>query len=262
MDQKDFSKVLDNVMQDTMDTLASKGDEYASVDRLSNFKAAGLLEECIPEKALFGMVAKHIIALRAFIERIDQAEKTPQALSTIPDKDQWKEKTHDIIAYMILLWALIEERTVDAPTTDTVTLDIHSTEGYKGLMIYLASPYSNLSARVREARYIAVCIAAAKLIEKGIHVFSPIAHSHGISLHMQEKHDWTFWRKQDIPFLQQADGMLVLCLDGWEDSVGIKAERKFMLDRMCPVFYTTPDDVVETAAQLDKQIRWNRIING
>lgn len=115
---------------------------------------------------------------------------------------------------------------------------------------------------MREARYIDVCIAAAKLVEKDIHVFSPIAHSHGIALHMQEKHNWDFWSQQDIPFLRQAEGMLILCLDGWKDSVGIKAERKIMLKFDCPVFYTTPDDVVETAEQLNKQIRWNRLIKG
>lgn len=123
MNQKEFDTVLENVLQDTGNTLSGKAAEYARVDRLSNFKAVGQLLHCVPERALWGFVTKHIIALTDFIEKLDNGDCSVS-------EEQWKEKTHDIIAYMILLWALIEERSTnveawenDGPDTPVINED-------------------------------------------------------------------------------------------------------------------------------------------
>lgn len=91
-------------------------------------------------------------------------------------------------------------------------------------MIYLASPYSHPDPAVRESRYMAVCRAAANLICQRYIVFSPIVHSHGIALHGNLAGDWNTWREFDLWFITRCDKLIILKLDGWKESAGIKAE--------------------------------------
>ena len=85
--------------------------------------------------------------------------------------------------------------------------------------LYIAVPYRNNHEQAFE---IANSIAA-KLMQKGFIVFSPISHSHLISLVMKsQNHD--FWMKQDLPFLKFCDELLVICAEGWKESKGIKEE--------------------------------------
>ena len=90
-------------------------------------------------------------------------------------------------------------------------------------MIYLASPYSHPEAEVRQRRFDAACRAAAALICQGQTVFSPIAHSHNICCYGAPS-DWRFWQRHDLTFLAMCDEVVVLKLDGWEQSVGVQAE--------------------------------------
>lgn len=94
--------ILTNRLFMTEKTLGAKADEYARGDRLSNFKKAADLMGCTPERALWGFVTKHIIALSDFINDLENGKnQTPE---------RWEEKLQDIICYMILLDALVVER--------------------------------------------------------------------------------------------------------------------------------------------------------
>lgn len=103
MDTEQFEDiVVNNRLYLTEKVLGSKADEYARGDRLSNFKKAAELMNCTPERALFGFVTKHIVALSDFVNDLeDGLNQTPE---------RWTEKTGDIINYMILLEALVIER--------------------------------------------------------------------------------------------------------------------------------------------------------
>ncbi len=104
MNTQEFEDVvLNNRLFLIEKTLGSKADEYARAgDRLSNFKKAAQLMNCTPEKALFGFVAKHMVALSDFVNDLDNGvNQTPE---------RWVEKTGDIINYMVLLEALVIER--------------------------------------------------------------------------------------------------------------------------------------------------------
>ncbi len=102
MNTPEFTELINNRLFLTEKILGAKADEYARGDRLSNFKKASLLLSCTPEKALFGMVAKHIIALSDFIEDLEGGK--------FQDLKRWDEKLGDIINYMILLEGLVIER--------------------------------------------------------------------------------------------------------------------------------------------------------
>jgi len=112
--------------------------------------------------------------------------------------------------------------------------------------LYLASPYSvkiplseQQAAKLRKRRFEAVCKYAAKLMKQGELVFCPIAHSHPIEvLGMPgEVNDGDFWLKQDFAVLQFCKELRVLCLEGWEQSDGIRREIEFAHELNIPVTY-------------------------
>lgn len=107
-------------------------------------------------------------------------------------------------------------------------------------MIYLASPYSHPDPAIRQARHDAVCRYAAKLMRVGLVVFSPIAHSHAIAMIENLPVTWEFWRKQDEHMLDLASILLVLCLDGWQESVGVQAEIAYAHRRGIEVHLCEP----------------------
>jgi hypothetical protein len=109
---------------------------------------------------------------------------------------------------------------------------------------YLASPYSHADPAVRQARFAAACRAGAKLIMRGLIVFSPIAHSHAICQHGVPL-DWHFWQAHDLAFLAMCDEVVVLKLDGWELSTGVQAEIAAAKALGKPVSFLDPAAVAE-----------------
>lgn len=90
-------------------------------------------------------------------------------------------------------------------------------------LIYLASPYSHPDSKVRHERFEAVCKQAAMMMKDGLLVFSPIAHTHPIAS-FGLPGGWEYWQKYDRTMLERSDELAVLKLDGWKDSIGVKAE--------------------------------------
>jgi Domain of unknown function (DUF1937) len=90
-------------------------------------------------------------------------------------------------------------------------------------MIYLASPYTHPDPQVRKVRFDAACRATAQLIRAGQAVFSPIVHGHPL-VRFGLPTDWSFWQWFDLEYLRRCDEMLVLQIDGWQESEGVQAE--------------------------------------
>lgn len=101
MNTTDFNACLKDMQAHTVDVLTAKAAEYATDDRLHNFKAAAALERTDPVSALAGMMAKHTISVYDLVH--DQAHG-----ANIPI-DLWSEKITDSINYLYLLWALIHD---------------------------------------------------------------------------------------------------------------------------------------------------------
>ncbi len=83
------------------DTLQRKTKEYTGddTDRLGAFKAAAALQHTTPERALAGMLAKHIVSLYDMCFDND----TDYGIST------WEEKITDSLNYLFLLKAIVKE---------------------------------------------------------------------------------------------------------------------------------------------------------
>lgn len=81
--------------------LQKKTKEYTGndTDRLGAFKAAAALQHTTPQRALAGMLAKHIVSL------YDMCFDN----STDYDISTWDEKITDSLNYLFLLKAIVKE---------------------------------------------------------------------------------------------------------------------------------------------------------
>lgn len=101
MKAEQFEEVINNRIETCKSVLCSKAEEYATDDRLHNFKVAGKLQKCTAVKALGGMMAKHTVSVYDLIDDYEQGKAISQ--------EMWAEKIGDSINYLLLLTALLEE---------------------------------------------------------------------------------------------------------------------------------------------------------
>jgi hypothetical protein len=104
-------------------------------------------------------------------------------------------------------------------------------------LTYLASPFSHESWTIRWQRFYAVCEVAASLLRQGVLVYSPIAHTYEMAEDHDLPTDWQFWERHCRAFLMASEQLIVLKLDGWEQSVGVAAEIKIAEEIGIPVSY-------------------------
>lgn len=114
MNMEKFNKIFEERVIKSRKTLAFKGGEYSTdIDKLHNFKRAGKMENCTPEKALVGMWTKHIISLLDIVDTIDRDEAEALIQVCVGNGltvGMLEEKIGDAINYLILLEAMIKER--------------------------------------------------------------------------------------------------------------------------------------------------------
>ena len=97
-----FDAILKSRLAKTEQILASKAKEYAGAkDLFHNFRVAGMLLGVTPEKALLGMMAKHIVSVVDMVNGSTAAKVTPEMID---------EKIGDSINYMILLEGMMKQR--------------------------------------------------------------------------------------------------------------------------------------------------------
>lgn len=107
---------------------------------------------------------------------------------------------------------------------------------------YLAGPYSSVHIHIRDRRYNQISFVAAELMRRGEIVYSPITACHHIAADYDLPFDATYWLKQNLEFLAHCDKLLVLQLDGWENSVGLKREIEFATEKNIPIEYIKLED--------------------
>lgn len=99
MKYDEFNKVVEAQIGCIRATLVKKAGEYnLEEDRLGFFKRAAAFSGVTPKQALYGFLLKHIVSVN---DMIMDGKPHPKAL--------WREKATDIMNYMILLLALVEE---------------------------------------------------------------------------------------------------------------------------------------------------------
>lgn len=104
-------------------------------------------------------------------------------------------------------------------------------------LIYLAAPYTHDDPLVREDRFNRINRAAVHIIQMGYFVFSPISHTHPIASAGKLPRGWGYWEKYDRRMLLNCDQVIVLMLDGWQQSIGVTNEIKIARDYHIDVKY-------------------------
>lgn len=112
-----------------------------------------------------------------------------------------------------------------------IRVDLRGVKYQRALKIYLACPYSingTTSPEIRQNNFEIATKVAAKLMLEGLVVFSPISHSHPIqTIGQLTTNSLDFWMMQDLPWVGESDIVVVLRLDGWEKSPGVKKEIEY-----------------------------------
>ena len=98
MTREDFESVLEEQINKCREVLIVKAKEYATGDRLHNFKIAATMEGITPIQALSGMMAKHTVSIYDMCGSSDEVYYS---------KSMWDEKITDHINYLLLLKALV-----------------------------------------------------------------------------------------------------------------------------------------------------------
>ena len=107
MNNKTFNEILERRLAITREILQKKATEYArndavlGYDRLHNFNRASQMLGGSREKALIGMLAKHLVSV---LDMVDSFGKEDLPTTSFID-----EKIGDSINYLILLEAMLKE---------------------------------------------------------------------------------------------------------------------------------------------------------
>jgi hypothetical protein len=107
-------------------------------------------------------------------------------------------------------------------------------------LCYVATPYSKYPGGI-EAAFLDACKLTAKLIQMGISCFSSIAHTHPIAVHGGlDPYDYSIWIPADLPMMQACETLIVVHMQGWQESLGIGEEVKFFAGAGKPIFDLNP----------------------
>lgn len=102
---------------------------------------------------------------------------------------------------------------------------------------YLASPYSHPSASVRDSRAWEAERATYNALRQGYVTFSPIHATHGIACAHSLPKDAAWWLEYNRCYLDTCAGVIVLKLDGWNESIGVQEEIRIAYAKRLPILY-------------------------
>jgi len=104
-------------------------------------------------------------------------------------------------------------------------------------LVYVATPYSKYEEGLDVAHKHA-CTVTGELLKFGINAYSPIAYTHQIAQHANiDPLDHQFWMRVDKPFMQKADALIVVQMDGWMESLGVNMEIMEFREAGKPIEY-------------------------
>lgn len=124
-------------------------------------------------------------------------------------------------------------------------------------LLYLASPYKHDNPEVMLARVDAIENVVIEIMRSDSYFLpiSPIAYTHYLDRKMKEPFDYYTW---DLELLRQCGVMLVVQLEGWNDSEGVTLELGFCKEEGIIFDYAEPHQVLEVLEKLELRLRRGR----
>ena len=100
MTREEFNKLLDELDDNSVETLKKKNEKYSlGGDPIHNFTSGADIMGDTPAKTCWGYMTKHLVALRDMVDRDD-----------FSDREDFLEKCQDTINYIRFLWVLGNEK--------------------------------------------------------------------------------------------------------------------------------------------------------
>lgn len=111
---------------------------------------------------------------------------------------------------------------------------------------YVATPYTKYPGGTEEAFHEAAR-QTGRLLKAGVMAFSPIVATHAVAQYGGIPHeiDNPMWLRLDEALMRAAAGLIVVMMNGWEQSVGVAHEIDFFERVGKPIIYMMPGRVPE-----------------
>lgn len=110
----------------------------------------------------------------------------------------------------------------------------------KHRLIYVGTPYTKYPDGIEQA-FIDASRITAKLMLRGVKVYSPIAHTHPLAIHGEiDPINHEIWLPFDAAMMDAADAMIVAMMESWEISYGVKHEIDVFAKAGKPIYYLDP----------------------
>jgi hypothetical protein len=103
---------------------------------------------------------------------------------------------------------------------------------------YLATPISTKNASLMHKRGTAAARVAGYIMDRQDvkYLICPATHSIPIEQEWPQAVDFPWYKMDEVLFMEQADGMIIANLPGWEKSVGVLREEEWFTQRDKPVY--------------------------
>jgi Domain of unknown function (DUF1937) len=124
----------------------------------------------------------------------------------------------------------------NVPKPHTATVAAHN-------VIYLACPYTDPDPAVRKSRFDVATAVAADFIRTGRIVYSPITMTHPIDMVLAGASNTLgsdYWVAFDEAFMDMCSEIVVIRLNGWDKSSGVRREIAYFQERNKSVRYMDP----------------------
>lgn len=138
-------------------------------------------------------------------------------------RGEWQFRIPSKVSIELDQWIDLTQYPADMLPTATAVSDFLQDPGVKPL-VYVASPYTHPDPAEIERRYLEVTKITAELVNGGMMAISPITYGHTLAAIAQMPGDWDFWMEFCLSLLNRCDKLLVVKMQGWEESRGVQAE--------------------------------------
>lgn len=126
-------------------------------------------------------------------------------------------------------------------------------------LLYVGTPYSKYPTGIYQAFEDAARLTA-RLMQAGLKVYSPIAHTHPLAIHGNiDPLDHNIWLPFDGAMMAKSDAIIVAMMPSWESSFGIRHEIHEFIEAGKPVYFLEPSDMSLDLASPDERERLRRL---
>lgn len=118
-------------------------------------------------------------------------------------------------------------------------------------LIYVGTPYSKYPGGLERA-FADAARLTARLMQRGLKVYSPIAHTHPLAVYGNiDPYDHAIWLPFDEAIMAKSDAMIVARMLGWAESRGIEHEIEVFSRARKPIFSLDPSSLkIEVSAEV------------